>query len=131
MVREIKLIKAYAFLIVFSVFVSVLCLLFVADLCPLSSVTYAANVLDETSEGESMNTLLHSDRVIEGKIDELSPESLAVDGVEFPFCSKVRVYDLRNGLVSFQSLEMATKVKIFFSKQKSCVRKVIIIQSAR
>ncbi len=113
----------------YSILVTTFIYLLTSTFCMVGILIGKAHAAE--SEGESMNAVFRSDRVIEGDLDGCSMESITVDGVSFSFCSRYRVYDLHNGLTSPEFLTAAERVKLFVDKNRNCVRKVIITRSSR
>ena len=77
---------------------------------------------------ETANTVLDSDEVITGIMDEFSKKMIIVDGIRYSLCKDVMAFNTAKMLIHLKNIEAAVEVKLF--RNKGCVRKILVLKYA-
>lgn len=77
---------------------------------------------------ETANTVLDSDEVITGIMDEFSKKMIIVDGIRYSLCKDVLAYNTAKMLIHLKNIKAAVEVKLF--RNKGCVRKILVLRYA-
>ena len=77
---------------------------------------------------ETADTVLDSDQVISGRMDEFSKRMIIIDGTRHSLCKNVMVYNNAGILIHIKDIEAAVNVKLY--RNKGCVRKINVLSFA-
>lgn len=95
-----------------------------------SGVLLAAADVKGKDYEETAHTVLDSDEIITGIMDNFSKRAINVDGRRYSFCKDIMVYNTSGKLIPFdvRDLEATLEVKLF--SDKTCIRKIVILRYA-
>lgn len=83
---------------------------------------------DAENYEETAHTVLDSDNVITGMMDDFSKSMIIADGTRYSLCKDVMVYNTADTLIPLNDIEAALKVKLF--SNNGCVRKISVLSFA-
>jgi hypothetical protein len=77
---------------------------------------------------ESSDTVMPSDEVITGKVDDYSDRLIYVDGFGYRLCKNVKIFNTVNKMITMEDFNEVEEVKVFSSN--GCARKIKILHFA-